>query len=111
MEESSSVTCACFHWRSGGKANNGPKNRSGSSSGSLPRRRRKRSTNRGWARSYGASRASMMAGIRLSSPATHLNRSNELGAGEGNRTLDIQLGKVFDVSLFLLLFRLLMHPL
>jgi hypothetical protein len=35
-----------------------------------------------------------MAGIRLSSPATHLNRSNELGAGEGNRTLDIQLGKL-----------------
>jgi hypothetical protein len=34
-----------------------------------------------------------------------------VGAGEGNRTLDIQLGKVFDVSLFLLLFRLLMHPL
>jgi hypothetical protein len=30
----------------------------------------------------------------LSSPATHLNRSNELGAGEGNRTLDIQLGKL-----------------
>ena len=37
--------------------------------------------------------------------------SQRVGAGEGNRTLDIQLGKVFDVSLFPLLFRLLMHPL
>src|SRR5215469_17449509 len=37
--------------------------------------------------------------------------SQRVGAGEGNRTLDIQLGKVFDLSLFLLLFTLFMHPL
>jgi hypothetical protein len=42
----------------------------------------------------------MMARIRSSSPAIHLNPNNELGAGEGNRTLDIQLGKLDDAQAF-----------
>jgi hypothetical protein len=37
--------------------------------------------------------------------------SQRVGAGEGNRTLDIQLGKVFNVSLSSLLFQLVRRPL